>query len=76
MLLGERDDAEVVLIGADSGAVVTVAEVRVRAQELRAAAADRGLAFLTSDNSLRCVVDFLSVLEAGIPVALVDQGRR
>ena len=72
MLLGERSDTDALLIDAGSGTVVTAGDVRVRAQELRSVSGGRGLAFLRCDNSLGNVLDFVAVLEAGIPVALID----
>ena len=73
MLLRERSDADVLLLDAESGAVVTAAEVRARAAQLRALVGP-GLAFLAGGNSLDGVRDFVAALEAGIPVALIDPG--
>lgn len=74
MFLGERADSEVVLIDARSGDVVTVGGLRERAGKLRNSVGDRGLAFLSCDNSVGSVRDLLAALEAEIPVALVDAG--
>lgn len=73
MLLGERSDTDVLLIDAGSGTVVTAGDVRVRSEEFRSVSG-RGLAFLKCDNSLGSVRDFVAVLEARIPVALMDPG--
>lgn len=72
MLLSVRPGSDVVLVDAATGATVTVEQIVARAAELSGAATVRGLSFLVGRNTIENVRDFLALLEAGIPVALLD----
>lgn len=68
MLLDDSPATRALLV-AGSGEVCTVGDVRRRADEL---AGRHGLTFLEAGRSLRGALDFLALLEAGRPVALID----
>ena len=68
MLLDGHPVTRTLLVGA-AGEVCTAGDVQRRAHELGGL---DGLTFLEAGRSLRSAMDFLALLEAGRPVALID----
>lgn len=65
-----RESSDVLLRDADTLEVVTASDVDALAAEIRET--DAGLCFLFADSSLQSITRFLAVLEAGVPVLLLD----
>lgn len=76
MLLEGRSSNEVALVAADSGQMVTVGEIRARAEAFQQVIGERRLTFLFCDNSLESVRDFVALIEICSPVALLDRCLR
>lgn len=76
MLLDARGEKDVLLVDADSGLGLTTEDVLRRAGELAEMAAGATLAFLFAGSIMDHARDLLALLEAEIPVALLDPGMR
>lgn len=72
MLLDDRASTSTVLIDAGSGTGVTVGDILDDAEVLRDGLGRGQVAFLLCDGSIASYRHFLALLEARVPVALID----
>lgn len=76
MILEAFADNDAVLIDGLTGKTVLAGQIRERASDYLSISDQRSLAFLYCENEIEAYVDFIALIEAGIPTLLLDKRSR